>query len=505
MAKDLFAKLRRLTPAKARRILKTLFSKVKNSVSGISLGFKAGIAVLLAAAVVVTPVLFYIDLSGENRSENRFDGDAAKVCANIIGEYGSAKTEQADNTGEMYRMAGLSFAREVDFDGNGRSELMLAFRSGSAYQAEVWGYDGGDFVRLYSHAANVAANHPEVGYWISLYRHGSEFYIGELSAEDGKTMDLFSLHGGTFKSTRQCEYDPVNDIYAEDGKINTADYETIRLSNLSASKAENLLDSVSAAINSFGAADDGALPVSAKSGEELMAQAYSNVVQDYVSKYGRPQYDSSSRTCFATGLCVADLIDFNGDGVNELLTVYRFSKKISATDDAGNHVLDTEPEYKIEVFRWNGTSAVKAFENEGISEMQDPDDPQRFYILRKNGEKTDICRNTYTYDERTQRIWKGASRISEMDENGAFSASFTAEVNSNYGYNTYRINGERVYRREFNANGYAVPYFCNDEDYDEEQYTVVFLQGGSDRGADIQKRISQTEKNIDDITSAANV
>ena len=69
---------------------------------------------MLAAVVVVTPVLFYIDLSGENRSENRFDGDAAKVCANIIGEYGSAKTEQADNTGEMYRMAGLSFAREVD-------------------------------------------------------------------------------------------------------------------------------------------------------------------------------------------------------------------------------------------------------------------------------------------------------------------------------------------------------------------------------------------------------
>ena len=153
---------------------------------------------MLAAAVVVTPVLFYIDLSGENRSENRFDGDAAKVCANIIGEYRKKKTEQADNTGEMYRMAGLSFAREVDFDGNGRSELMLAFRSGSAYQAEVWGYDGGDFVRLYSHAANVAANHPEVGYWISLYRHGSEFYIGELSAQDGKTMDLFSLHGGAF-------------------------------------------------------------------------------------------------------------------------------------------------------------------------------------------------------------------------------------------------------------------------------------------------------------------
>lgn len=504
-AKEFFGKLSRLTPAKAKKIIKRLLINLKNSVSGVSIGFKAGIAVLFAAVIIVTPVIFYIALSGETRSEDRFEGDAAAVCANIIGEYGSAKTEQADNSGEIYRMTGLSFAREVDFDGDGGSELLLAFRSGSAYQVEVWGYDGGDFVRLYSHAANVDANHPEIGSWISLYHHGSEFYIGELSAQDGKTMSLLNLRGSEFKSARECDYDPVNDIYAEDGKINTADYETIRLSNISAARAEELLDSVSAAIDSFGAAEEGALPVSAKSGEQLMAEAYSNIVQDYVSKYGVPEYDSSSRTCFADGLCVADLMDFDGDGVNELLTVYRFDKKVSATDEDGNHVLETEPEYKFEVFRWNGSSAVKAFDNEGISAMQDQDDPQRFYILRKNGEKTDICRNTYTYDERTSRIWKGTSRISEMDDDGAFDAAFIAQVNSNYGYNTYQINGERVYRREFNKNGYAVPYFCNEDEYDEEQFTVVYLQGGSDRGSDIQSRVSQTEKNIDDIISAANV
>lgn len=459
---------------------------------------------MLAAAIIITPLIFYIALSGETRSENRFEDDAAKVCANIIGEYGSAKTEQADNTGEIYRMSGLSFAREVDFDGNGKSELLLAFRSGSAYQVEVWGYDGGDFIRLYSHAANVAVNHSDVGSWISLYRRGNEFYIGELSADDEKTMALLNLHGSKFKSTRECEYDPVNDIYAEKGKINTVDYETIRLSNITAASAEALLDSVSAAIDSFGA-DEGALPVSAKSGEQLMAQAYSNIVNDYVSKYGEPEYDSSSRTCFADGLCVADLIDFDGDGVNELLTVYRFNKKISATDDDGNHVLETQPEYKFEVFRWNGSSAAKVFDNEGVSQMQDSDDETRFYILRKNGSKTDICRNTYTYDERTSRIWKGTSRISEMDENGSFTPIFIAQINSNYGYNTYTINGERVYRREFNKNGYAVAYFCNEDDYDEEQFTVVYLQGGAEHGSDIQSRVSETEKNIDEIISAANV
>ena len=168
-------------------------------------------------------------------------------------------------------------------------------------------------------------------------------------------------------------------------------------------------------------------------------------------------------------------------------------------------MLETQPEYKFEVFRWNGSSAAKVFDNEGVSQMQDPDDETRFYILRKNGSKTDICRNTYTYDERTTRIWKGSSRISEMDENGSFTPIFIAQINSNYGYNTYTINGERVYRREFNKNGYAVAYFCNEDDYDEEQFTVVYLQGGAEHGSDIQSRVSETEKNIDEIISAANV
>lgn len=497
--------IRRITPAKVWAFLKKAAVKIKNSAQNTPLGFRAGIAVLLICAIVVTPIAFYVQLSSEEGSESRFDVSAAQVCANIIGEYGSAKAELADTTGDTYRMSGLSFAREVDFDNDGSSELLIAYRSGSAYQVEVWGYDSGDFVRIYSNSANLAMNHPEVGSWITLYRHSGKFYIGELSAQDGKTMSLLTLHGSKFKSSRECEYDPVNDIYAENGKMNTSDYETVRLSNLSEVRAEELLDSVSAAIDSFGGTDSGAVPVSAKSGEQLMAEAYSEIVQNYVLKYGEPEYDSSSRVGYAKGLCVADLIDFNGDGVDELFTIYRFSKKVSATDENGEHILKNEPEYKAEVYMWNGNTAVKTFEVEGLSQMQDKDSSDGFYILRKNGSKTDICKNTYVYNEKTRRVWKGISRISEMDDEGTFSPIFLAEINSNYGYETYQLNGERVYSREFNSEGYVVPYFCNDDEYDTNEYTLVYLEGKSNRGSDIQKRISQTQKNIEDIRSAAAV
>lgn len=497
-------RLGRLTPEKLMRFLKSAFAALKKTLGSVSIGFRAGVAVLLLAALIVAPTAFYFTLSGGERGESRFNDGAAEVCAQIIGEYGIAKTEQADTQGELYRMAGLSFAREIDFNADGDSELLVAFRSANAYQVEAWGSSGGEFTRLYSHAANTAAD-PQLGSWISLYRHSGRVYIGELSLEDGETMQLLTLHGGEFTARRECEYDPVNDIYAINGEMNTPDFETVRLSNISAARAEVLLDSITAAVEGFGGVDTAAQEVAAQSGEQLMAAAYAQIVNDYVARYGRPQYDSTSRVCFATGLCVAELIDFDGDGTDELYTVYRYNKKVTGEDANGNYVQETEPEYKAEVFRWNGASAVKIYENDGVSQMQDPDSPDRFYILRKNGEKTGICRNTYTYSERTSRVWNATSRISELDENGSFSAVYLAEIRSNYGYNTYQLNGERVYRREFNANGYAVPYFCNEDDYDDEEFTVVYLQGASGRGSDIQSLITDTQSNIDSILSATDV
>lgn len=521
--KKFVARLMHLTPGEAARLLKNTAYKIKNLAGRISIGFKAGVIILLCAAFVVTAIVFSADLSGERRSNNKFNSDAAAVCADIIAEYGLTKAEQADSEGEFYRMSGLSFLREIDFDNDGESELLLAYRNANVYQVEVWGYGGGDFIRLYSNAANISSKYPDVGSWISIYSKSGKFYLGELSAEDSKTMNLLTRRGNKFKGSRECEYDPANDIYVVNGKMNTDDFETIRISNISSSNAENLVDSVNAQIESFGGIDVGSVQTSSGSKEQLMSQAYADIVQEYISKYGEAEYNSSygdteysssysdkkynsslDEVCFADGLCVAQLIDFNGDGVDELFTVYRYNKKVSGKDKKGNYVLETQPEYKAEVFWWNGSSAEKVYENDGVSQMQDSDDSSRFYILRHNGKKTDICRNTFSYNERTTRIWSGTSRISEMDENGKFNAAFLAKINSNYGYRSYLLNGERVYRREFNEKGYVVPYFCNDDEYDEKLYTVVYLQGGPEHSADIQNLISQTKRNTQVILSSAN-
>ncbi|MCC8015945.1 MAG: hypothetical protein LIO43_00790 [Clostridiales bacterium] len=56
---------------------------------------------------------------------------------------------------------------------------------------------------------------------------------------------------------------------------------------------------------------------------------------------------------------------------------------MAGEDSKGNYQLETEPEYMLEVYFWNGSTAVKALENDGISSMQDSQGNQRFFILQK--------------------------------------------------------------------------------------------------------------------------
>lgn len=261
-AEKWLGRLRRLTPQKAARILKKALIQAKELFSTVSIGFRAGTAFLLLAVIVVTPTVFYFVLSGDEQSQSKFNSEAAYVCTQIIGEYGTAKTEQADTQGALYNMTGLSFAREVDFNGDGTSELIVAFKSEGIYQVEIWGSSDGEFVCLYAQPANTLED-SQVGSWISLYRRSGKTYIGEFSEEDG-TLSLLTLSGGAFSAQLECDYDAENDIYAFDGAINTADFETVRLSNMTAAKAEELLDSVTAAVESFGGVDSEAQEVAAQ-------------------------------------------------------------------------------------------------------------------------------------------------------------------------------------------------------------------------------------------------
>lgn len=148
----------------------------------------------------------------------------------------------------QYQLTGLSYVRQMDFDSNGESELLAAYLDGGEYKIEVWGYSGGDFSKLYGGRANTFAN--VNGCRLTIYSHGGKYYIGEIG-EDGKTMQLSTLSFGKFKSSRECEYDAANDIYAIKGEINTENFETVSFSYISANRAESLAERVSKTLPSL--------------------------------------------------------------------------------------------------------------------------------------------------------------------------------------------------------------------------------------------------------------
>ena len=462
------------------------------------IGFRAAVGILLAAAVVFTGVFFYSDLRGSNKAQQKFRQDAGEVCSKLISAYGVCKTMPLEEENQ-YQLTGLSYVRQMDFDSNGESELLAAYLDGGEYKIEVWGYSGGDFSKLYDGRANTFAN--VNGCRLTIYSHGGKYYIGEIG-EDGKTMQLSTLSFGKFKSSRECEYDAANDIYAIKGEINTENFETVSFSYISANRAESLAERVSKSLAEFDTSE-AVRRQSKKSDSELMKDAYYSVVEDLNAKYGKASYESVSDICYGAGLCAVRLIDFNHDGTDELLAVFRYDKKVSADDKNGEHVLKEEPNYRMEVYAWNGSTAVRAFDSDGVSTLQEKDDDSRFYILQKDDEKTYICRNSYSYSAKTSRVWSGTSRISAQGENGIFEPIFTANAESDYGYMSYMINGEKSYRRDFEKNGCIVPYFCgNNTDYDDSEFEIRWLQGDSSKGSDIRNMISETQKTIRSLNSA---
>lgn len=234
-----------------------------------------------------------------------------------------------------------------------------------------------------------------------------------------------------------------------------------------------------------------------------MKDAYYSVVEDLNQKYGKASYESDSNICYGAGLCTVRLLDFNNDGTDELFVIFRYDKKVSAENENGEHVLNEEPDYRMEVYAWNGSTAVRAFDSDGVSAMQEKDDDSRFYILQNDDGKINICRNSYSYSAKTARVWSGTSRISAQDESGIFEPIFTANAESDYGYRTYMINGEKIYRRDFEKSGCVVPYFCgNNTDYDESEFEIRWLCGDSSKGSDIRDMISETQKTIRSLNSA---
>lgn len=74
--------------------------------------------------------------------------------------------------------------------------------------------------------------------------------------------------------------------------------------------------------------------------------AYRNLIQCYEKKYGEAQLNEQKQ--FWTGLCYAKLLDFNNDGINELILTYQTEK---------NKIDNVQ--YHVELWKYDGKSAKR--------------------------------------------------------------------------------------------------------------------------------------------------
>lgn len=461
---------------------------------------KALSALLFIIFTALIVVVFISNIHSSHKELKKYYNDAGAVCSDIMTNCGSCKTSASDISG-LWNMNGICYVRQLDFDGDNSDELLIAYSKGGTYYAEVWGYQKKDFINFYRRPVNKMELNGVSASFITVYSRNGKYYLGITDSENNTKMSMLQLKGEEFKeSPYTCEYDAEKDLYAVKGKIST-DFETIRLSYLSDSKAERLIELVNDNLNSFITAPSEQVNTP-KTEEQIKADAYYNVAMKRIEKYGKPTFETDDETCFAGGLAVASLIDFDADGNEEFLLISRRNKKTSYTDKKGNLVTEEVPEYRLEVFGWRDNQTVKLFENDGISQMKGQERKEIFYILRFNENKTvDICNNSYTYGKRSDNVWTGTSRISTL-EDGEFTTDFSAQISDQYGDMSYRINDERVSRSAFGSKGYKVPYFCNEDNYDKGQFRLTYLQNLPSASSDVKAVIDETNKTLSTLNSS---
>ncbi|MCD7723431.1 MAG: hypothetical protein LUH82_05720 [Clostridiales bacterium] len=461
----------------------------------------------LAAAVCVLLLALAVGIPGAAISQNikkekAFRQDAGEVCSNLISEYGAGRAEAVTDSsgGSYYSMTGLSYVRQIDFDNDSKYELLAVYENGGEYFIEIWGYVKGEFSAIFSAGANTAGN-SGLGSWVSLYNNRGRYYIGVLS-DDGVTMQLYTKSGKKFKEKKECRYDAEDDIYVLDDKINESDFETVRLSYISDSAAQSLIDSAEAVIEQLAISVSETNTAETQLSTSEIYALYADTVEGLEAQYGKADYKTAANICSASGVCVVRLIDFNGDETPEMLVVFSYDKHVLSSAANGNAVTVTQPAYKLRVYAEKDNAVKMIYETDTLTSFQGSDTEQ-FYILQTSGEKTNLCSNTYSYSSTSTRVWKATSRIRAMSDDFKFETAFTAVANCNWGYMSYSIDGAVVYSREFSTRGYVVPYFCTDSaDYDESEFTVGFVCGGESYIDEVKNTVAETKEQIKELDLA---
>lgn len=218
--------------------------------------------------------------------------------------------------------------------------------------------------------------------------------------------------------------------------------------------------------------------------------AYSKVVQSYINKYGMPKYVEKDGISYIDGLAAAELIDFDGDGTNELLLSYRREVMARGEDNRGNYIATSKYQYYVDIYQYNGSGAKLIFQRDDISVSLNDTDEKYFVIKALNGKKY-YCSNSFSNTEYGRKIY-AASSIYRLGKDG-FTEKFKASYATEYGYTKYYINSERVYSKsEFDSKGYEVALFNGSDDYDSSVFSVTHLQCKTKDAGDMENQVEKT-------------
>ncbi len=462
--------------------------------------FNALVCFILAVIVGITSISSVI--SASNKRIERFNKEAGIVCTKYIAEYGDCKydlTETTSEGDEYYSMRGVCAVREMDFDDNKKSELMICFSDNGKYTLEIWGFHGGDFQKLYSSQASHGKKDTD-GSFIAFYRKNNKYFILKNSQKKPEEFGIYSLSGKEFSKKKDtAHYDFFSGSVTLNEKDITNECELITLSGISQAKASRLQDKVEKGISNFiQYRIDTAEIAKEKTPEERRNEAYYGIIEKYNEKYGFASVKTDGRYAYIDGLGVAQLIDFNNDSKQELLLVYRRNKKVNTEvrPYSDEYVLELVPTYYLEVWNFDGNKANLLYSNEGISSGVSNDSQTRYYILESKGNKINICSNTASYSENNNKNTFISKRMTL--ENDSFKVKYKSEIRSNYGYKYYYVNDERIYNeREFNEKGYDIPLFMDkNKQYNSSVFEITYMEALLKYKDDMENTVLKTRSNI---------
>ena len=454
-------------------------------------------------------ILFFVTLvlvtvhsvTKENDRISKFNADAGSVCTQYIVQYGTCNYENLYNKYNIqgYRMTGLCYVREMDFDRDNTSELLVIYNDSGVYYVEVWGYnDAGKFSVLF-HEKAAQAKKKKNGAWVTVYSKNNHYYIGMHDEKDITKVALYGMRGDKFEKKYSCIYDKSAEAFSIRGKVDPLSFERIKLSVLTESKAIVTQSNVTETIDGF--TTDGDPTAKAAALNASMNGSYYRKIEELNQKYGKAKYKNKLGLAYVDGLAVVDLIDFNGDGKDELLLIYRKSVKSRSVDYNGNYISKDENKYYIEIYRYNGSAAVLAYKSEGISNSLN-DSNDKYFIFKKDNGRTYYCQNSFSSGNYGNTI-SASSTILKFNKT-TFEPTFTATYHTDYGYTEYTIDDTEIYSKSSftEKGGYQVPLFDGSEEYNDSEFVVTYLQRSSSKAGNVKAQVERTVSTIKQLNSS---